>query len=108
MFFTKKGLAEAAQEVADHLRISENIKSLQTGQKELSDALVLLGERIRKIESDFQVLKAETKFEALKETQIIVNGVQGNLNSRIEQLAIDFHALKNDDRSRRVLPPPES
>jgi hypothetical protein len=34
------------------------------------------------------VLKAEVKYESLKETQSIMNAMQGGLNQRIEDLSI--------------------
>jgi hypothetical protein len=64
---SREKMAKAASELAEHLQIIENIRSLQTGQKELADALNSLGERFTQMQAEMHALKAETKFEALKE-----------------------------------------
>ncbi len=81
--FNRAGLAKAASELADHLHVIDNIKALQTGQKELADAIPVLDERVRDLQLDMRTLKAETKLDALREAQAIVNAVQGGLNQRI-------------------------
>jgi predicted nucleic acid-binding Zn-ribbon protein len=86
--FNRENIAKFADEVARHATLVENVKSLQEQQKVLADALSQLGDRIRNLEADMKVIKAEVKFEALKETQLIVNAVQGNLNERIERLTL--------------------
>lgn len=68
--FSKDKIAVAARELADHLQVVEHIKALQQGQKDLADAIKLMGDRIRELESDMRVLKSETKLEALRETRI--------------------------------------
>ncbi len=47
-----------------------------------------LDERVRDLQADIRTLKAETKLDALREAQAIVNAVQGGLNQRIEALAV--------------------
>jgi cell fate (sporulation/competence/biofilm development) regulator YmcA (YheA/YmcA/DUF963 family) len=86
--FSRKKVAEAAQELADHLKLIDHVKALQTGQKEIGEAIAKLGDRIRDIEREMSVLKAETRLEALKEAQSVVYAVQGNLNQRLEDLAV--------------------
>jgi predicted nucleic acid-binding Zn-ribbon protein len=84
----RQRIGDIASDVAAHFQVIENIKSLQTAQKEMANTIKELGERIRDLQTEMKVLKAEVKFEALKETQTIVNAVQGGLNQRIEDLSI--------------------
>jgi len=68
--------------------LSRTLKSLQAVQKEMANTIRELGDRVRDLQTEMKVLKAEVKFESLKETQTIVNAVQGGLNQRIEALSI--------------------
>ena len=86
--FSRDKLGAAAREIADHLQIVDHVKALQDGQKALADGLAKLGDRIRILEQDMAVLRAETKLEALKEAQGVVFAVQGGLSQRIEDLAV--------------------
>jgi hypothetical protein len=86
--FSREGASKFAKDVADHLEVIGNVKALQQGQRELADALVKLGDRIRAVEMEMQVLKAETRLEALKESQLVINSVQGALNQRMQDLAV--------------------
>jgi hypothetical protein len=99
-FFSKQKIAEAAKELADQLQVVEHIKELRTGQKELADSIAALGDRIRAIETELRALKAETLLEAVKQTQNIVNSVQGGLNQRIQDLAVQVDRLWDE-------PPPD-
>jgi hypothetical protein len=108
MPFGRKAIAEAAKEVADQLQVVEHVKALQTAQKELADAIKLMGERIRDLELEMRVLKADTKLEALKETQIIVNGVQGGLNQRIENVAVKVAMIERDLATKVIEAPPSA
>jgi cell fate (sporulation/competence/biofilm development) regulator YmcA (YheA/YmcA/DUF963 family) len=105
--FSRKKVAEAAQELADHLQLIDHVKALQTGQKEIAEAISKLGDRIRILETDMSVLKAETKLEALKEAQSVVYAVQSGLNQRIESLAVRVALAESAgaDDARRLEPP---
>jgi hypothetical protein len=100
--FSRKQIAEVAADIASQLRVIDDIKALQVGQKELADTLELLGDRLRKVESELRALKAETILDALKETQAVVNAVQGSFNQRIETLAVKV-ALMEGDRPKSML-----
>ena len=89
----REKIAEAAKEIADSLMIVENVKALQHGQKDIADAVKALDDRIRAIEFEMRALKAETTMQAIKETTLIVNAVQGSLNQRIEDIAIKVAVL---------------
>lgn len=94
--FSKERIAQAATEIADHLRVVEQIKALQAAQKELADSIRLIGDRVREIQTELRALKAETLLEAVKETQNIVNAVQGGLNQRLEAIAVKVAVVAND------------
>lgn len=87
-------IADAAQELIDHLKIVEHIKALQTAQKEIADDMKLLDDRLRKIETSLAVIKSETIAESLKETQMIVNSALGTLNQRMENISIKLALLE--------------
>jgi cell fate (sporulation/competence/biofilm development) regulator YmcA (YheA/YmcA/DUF963 family) len=93
--FSRDRIAKAAAELADHLQIIDTVRSLQVGQKELADAIKTLGQQVREIQTELRALKAETRLEALRETQTIVNAVQGGLNQRIEALAVKIAVVES-------------
>lgn len=101
-------IAQAAKELADHLQVIENIKSLQEAQKKLAEAINVLDHRLRNIEVELNVLRADVRVDALRETQSIVNSVQGSLNQRIEDLAIKVavieHRSARPTQADRALP----
>jgi hypothetical protein len=100
--FSRKNIGEAAKEIADHLHLVENVKALQMAQKELANSIRLLSERVRDVEADMRILKSETKFEALRETQAIVNSVQGGLNERIEGVAVKVALMENQLTAKTI------
>jgi hypothetical protein len=51
-----------------------------------------------------KVLKAEVKFESLKQTQTIVDAVQGGLNQRIEALSINVALTERSISSLPQIP----
>jgi hypothetical protein len=87
-------IAKAATELAEHLQVIENIKSLQEGQKKLADAIKALDQRLTSMEIELKVIRADVRVDALRETQNIVNSVQGGLNQRIEDLAIKVAVME--------------
>lgn len=95
--------ADLAQDIANHLQIPEQIRSLQTAQKEIADAIRRLEGRINEIEVELRVFKAEARLDALREAQAIVNAVQGNLNQRIEDLAVKVAVMEVKPNSHRTL-----
>jgi len=106
--------ADLAQDIANHLQVPEQIKSLQIAQKELADAIKRLDSRLTEIEIELRVVKAETKLDALREAQSVVNAVQGGLNQRIEDLAVKIAVIDARPTLHRALdgagaskPPPQ-
>src|SRR4051812_28379823 len=84
---SREKIAKAARRLSEHLQIMENIRALQAAQKEMADGMGSINERISDLQAEIRALKAEIKFECLKETQGIVNAVQGGLNQRLEVLS---------------------
>jgi len=94
MMWGREKIAQAAKEVAGYLEVIENIKALQEAQKKLGDAIKALDERLRNLEVELKVMRADVRVDALRETQTIVNAVQGSLNQRIEDLAIKVAVME--------------
>jgi len=92
--WSRSKAGETAKDIADHLLIPERIHELQTGQKELSDALVRLAAKVSGIEAQLIVLRAEVKLDAMRETMAMVQAVQGNLNQRIEDVTVAVALLE--------------
>lgn len=92
----KKDIAKAARELADHLEMAQHIKVLQQGQKEIVDAMATLNKRLNDIDSSLQAIKAETKLDAIKETQAMLNAVQGGFYEKLQGLAISVSNIERD------------
>ncbi len=95
-------IAQTAQEIADHLMLVENVKALQQGQKEMADAIAALDTRLRHIEADIRAVKSEAKFEAVKETQQMLNSVQGAFHEKLTDLTV---RVAHVERSEDARPP---
>jgi cell fate (sporulation/competence/biofilm development) regulator YmcA (YheA/YmcA/DUF963 family) len=91
----REKIVEAAKELANHLQMVEHVKALQQGQKEISLAVASLNDRISEMEVTLRALKAETKLEAIRETQAMVNAVQGRFYERLEGLSIKVAAVES-------------
>jgi hypothetical protein len=96
MVFGRDNLSKAAKDIVDHLQIVDNIRAIQTGQKELADSVAKLDDLLRKIEVEFRAVRAEIRSDTLRETQDIINAVQGGLNQRIQDLAVNIAVMQHD------------
>jgi hypothetical protein len=94
--FSREKIAKAAQELADHLQIIENVESLQTAQEYMANAIRVLDDRLRAIESEMRAMRAEIRLDAIREVQTLVNAVQGGLNQRIEDIAVKLAMVERD------------
>jgi hypothetical protein len=106
--WSREKIGKTAQEIANHLMLVENVKALQQGQKEMADAIAALRDRIRDLEADIRGLKAETKLEAIKETQQMVNAVQGAFHERLTDLTVRVAHMEkrgNSHGAAIALPP---
>jgi predicted RNase H-like nuclease (RuvC/YqgF family) len=98
-------ILKAADLISEIRRAFTKIENLESGQKHLADALSALDKRVRELEAGLREAKAEIKFEAIKETQSIVNSVQGHLYQRINEVSISLDRLSRNTRS---LNPPDN
>ena len=72
----------------------ENVKALQQAQKEMANAISVLDGRIRNMEADMRAIKAEAKVDALKETQQVLNAVQGAFNDKLTGITVQVSHLE--------------
>jgi hypothetical protein len=86
--FSRDKIAKAATEIADHLQLIDNVRALQQAQKEIAQTVNALSQKIWEMQSELRGLRAEVTLAAMKETQSIVNAVQGGLNERMESMAV--------------------
>lgn len=93
-WFNRKQAADIAEEIVDHLKLIENVKALQTGQKEIAMAVAKLGEDVRRLEIDMTALKSEIKYEAMKEAQSAVLSVQSSFNERLQDIALKMRDIE--------------
>jgi predicted nucleic acid-binding Zn-ribbon protein len=98
--WSREKIAKTAQEIADHLALVENVKALQQGQKEMANAIAALGSRIGNIEADMRAMKSEVKFEAIKETQQMLNAVQGAFHDKLTDLTVRVSHFEGGDGSK--------
>jgi hypothetical protein len=88
----------------------ENVKALQLAQKEIANAVAALDVRLRRIEAELLVVKAETKLEAVKETQQMLNAVQGAFHEKLTDLTVRIAHVERHEAFRASLtalsPPP--
>jgi predicted nucleic acid-binding Zn-ribbon protein len=97
MAWGRDRIAKAAEEVAKHARLVEHVQALQEGQKDLANAIAALGNRMSALEVELRAAKAETKLEAVKETQQILNAVQGGFYDRLSDLSAKVSQLQQDN-----------
>jgi cell fate (sporulation/competence/biofilm development) regulator YmcA (YheA/YmcA/DUF963 family) len=102
--WNREKIGKAAQEVADHLMLVEHVKVLQQGQKQMADAIALVDSRLRQFEADVRAAKAETKFEAIKETTHLLQSVQGAFHDRLTHLTVKVAQLENRGGASSSLP----
>ncbi len=102
--WSREKIGKAAQEVADHLMLVEHVKALQQGQKQMADAIALFDRRLRQFEAELRAAKAETKFEAVKETTQLLQSVQDAFHDRLTHLTVKVAQLENRDGVSDSLP----
>lgn len=97
MIFSRKDIAAAAKDIASHLALVDDVAGLQKMQKEMADAIAKLNDRIKDVEVEMRALKAEVKFDAIKETQQLVNAVQGALYDKLTDLTVRVSKVEAQD-----------
>lgn len=101
--WSREKIGKTAQEIADHLMLVENVKALQQAQKEMANAIGLLDDRMRKMEADMRSVKAEAKFEAVKETQQMLNSVQGAFHDKLTDLTVRVAQVEKLEQAQSPL-----
>ena len=94
--FDRDKLAKTAQEIADHMAIVYNIKALQAAQRELAEKFEKLNGRVAGMEAELRAAQAEVARDTLRDTQLMVNSVQGGMNQRLQDLAVNLAILRNE------------
>ncbi len=101
-------ILKAADVISETRRAFAKIENLERNQKDLSDALASLDKRVRELEAGLREAKAEIKLEAVKETQAIVNSVQGQLYQELRSVTVAVDRLaRSEAASSQALPPPK-
>lgn len=105
MPFGRKKAVDATQEVLDHLKLIDNVKALQEGQKQIAEALVKLNERLTSMEADMKVQKAEASHAAYKQAQEVVVSVQSEFNRRLQDVAVSIARMEEKNAILPHAPP---
>ena len=66
-------------------------------QKQMADAIALIDSRLRQFEANVRAARAETKFEAIRETTHLLQSVQGAFQDRLTHLTVKVAQLENRD-----------
>ena len=98
-------ILKAADLISDTRKAFAKIENLERSHKDLADALAL-DRRVRELEAGLREARAEIKLEAVKETQSIVNSVQGQLYRELREISVTVERLSGDAGAGRALPPP--
>lgn len=88
-----ESILKAADLIADIRKAFAKIENLEQGQRRLADAVETLDRRVREVEAGLREARAEIKLDAVKETQAIVNSVQGQLYGELRGLAVAVDRL---------------
>ena len=86
-------ILKAADLIAEIRRAFVKIENLEAGQKQLTEVLGALDKRVRELEAGLREARSEIKLEAVKETQSILNSVQGRMYEEIKDVAIALDRL---------------
>jgi predicted RNase H-like nuclease (RuvC/YqgF family) len=87
-------ILDAAELISDVRRAFSKIENLEIGQRRLADELVELERRVRELEASMREAKAEIRLDVVKQTQEIVNSVQGQLYKELKEVSIEVDRLK--------------
>ena len=96
--FGRDKLAQYSEEVGAYLKAIDHIKELQAAQREMADSIRRVSDRVQTHEVEFRALKAEIRAETSRETQGIVNAVQGQFYKNLQDIAVDVAVLREQTR----------
>ena len=82
-----KAILDAADVISEVRGALEKIRGLAEAQKQLADTIDAVDKRVQNLEGRLDIARAEIKLEAVKETQAIVNSVQGGFYDRLTTIA---------------------
>lgn len=98
-------ILKAADVISETRRAFAKIENLERNQVDLSNALAALDKRVRELEAGLREARADIKLEAVKETQAIVNSVQGQLYQELRSITVAVDRLNRPDAAGAALPP---
>jgi hypothetical protein len=98
-----ESILKAADLIADVRKALTKIEELQDGQRQLANAVETLDRRVREVEAGLREARAEIKLDAVKETQTIVNAVQGQLYGELRSLALTLDRLGREPGASPVI-----
>lgn len=87
-------ILKAADLIAEIRRAFVKIENLEAGQKQLTEVLGTLDKRVRELEAGLREARSEIKLEAVKETQSILNSVQGRMYQEIKDVSIALDRIR--------------
>jgi wobble nucleotide-excising tRNase len=102
--FKRKDVADAAKDFAAHVSVVDDVAHLQSMQKEMSNAIAKLNDRITNIEAEIRVLKAEVKLDAVREASQMVSAVQGAFHEKLTELTVRISHAERDRTHLMALP----
>lgn len=85
---------DAADYISEVRNALAKMKTLEQGQKLIVTELSELEKRVRELEASLREAKSDIRLEAVKETQTIVNAVQGQLYGRITDVSVEIDRIK--------------
>ena len=92
-----KTILEAADLIAEVRNAFSKIEHLEAGQMRLLEVLEAQDRRIRELEAGLREARSDIRLDAVKETQSIVNAVQGRLYEEIRALSIAVDRISRSD-----------
>ena len=87
-------ILKAADLISDVRKAFSKIENLEQGERRLVDTVDALDKRVRELEAGLREARADIKLEAVKETQSIVNSVQGQIYQKISEVSVQLERLE--------------
>ncbi len=76
------------------------IEALRQSEGMIFDQLKELDAGLNELRADLRVLKAEARADAMRETQTVINSVQGEFHRQLRDLAVRIDRLERRDGAR--------
>ncbi len=91
-----KEIWDKAYEIANLL---SKVNALAEGMDKLADSVEALNERLVRLEASIDTLRAESRLDAVREAQSVVNSVQSQFHAQIVELAVKVARMANSPSS---------